>query len=140
HIADISHPEVEHHIDTTINLLDEIGAADIPRLLVLNKVDLLHDPMRRFILEKKFPGSVIVSAFDQESNTCLIEKIKHFFADHFSTYTLKLPYSRCDSLSKIYEESIVDNVSYHYDGIYVDCTISHSQKEHFIDLINPNVA
>jgi len=39
HIVDISHPSFEHHIDSVNKILEEIGSADKPTLMVFNKID-----------------------------------------------------------------------------------------------------
>lgn len=39
HIADISHPNFEEHIDSVNRILEEIEASDKPTLLVFNKID-----------------------------------------------------------------------------------------------------
>lgn len=39
HVADISHPNFEEHIDSVNKILEEIDAADKPTLLVFNKID-----------------------------------------------------------------------------------------------------
>ncbi len=39
HVVDISHPAYEEHIQTVQETLQEIGAADIPTILVFNKID-----------------------------------------------------------------------------------------------------
>ena len=39
HVADISHPSVEEQIETVNSTLQEIGAADKPTILVMNKID-----------------------------------------------------------------------------------------------------
>jgi GTPase len=43
HVVDASHPQWEEQRATTEEVLDEIGTADVPRLLVFNKVDLLPE-------------------------------------------------------------------------------------------------
>jgi GTP-binding protein HflX len=40
HVADASDPEVESHMATTEKVLSEIGAGSLPRILVLNKIDI----------------------------------------------------------------------------------------------------
>jgi len=40
HVADASDPEVESRMATTEKVLSEIGAGDLPKILVLNKVDI----------------------------------------------------------------------------------------------------
>jgi GTP-binding protein HflX len=39
HIVDISHPSFEHHIDSVAKILEEIGSADKPTIMVFNKID-----------------------------------------------------------------------------------------------------
>ncbi len=39
HVVDISHPSFEHHIDSVNKILDEIGSADKPTIMVFNKID-----------------------------------------------------------------------------------------------------
>ncbi len=41
HIVDISHPNPIEHYEKTNEVLDEIGAGQVPRLLILNKSDLI---------------------------------------------------------------------------------------------------
>ena len=40
HIVDISHPSFEHHIDSVNKILEEIGSADKPTIMVFNKIDV----------------------------------------------------------------------------------------------------
>ncbi|OAD91310.1 GTPase HflX [Aequorivita soesokkakensis] len=39
HVVDISHPSFEHHIDSVNKILEEIGSADKPIIMVFNKID-----------------------------------------------------------------------------------------------------
>ena len=39
HVVDISHPQFEDHITSVDKILDEIGSADKPVLMVFNKID-----------------------------------------------------------------------------------------------------
>ena len=43
HVVDISHPSFEHHIDSVDKILEEIGSADKPTIMVFNKIDV-YDP------------------------------------------------------------------------------------------------
>ena len=72
HVADASVGESELHemLAAVDDVLDEIGAGERPRLLVLNKVDLLDDEQRRE-LTFRFPKAVQVSAArTRASRTC----------------------------------------------------------------------
>ncbi len=41
HVVDAAHPNPGEHYDQTNAVLSEIGAGDVPRLLILNKIDLV---------------------------------------------------------------------------------------------------
>jgi GTP-binding protein HflX len=43
HVVDISHPSFEHHIDSVNKILDEIGSADKPTVMVFNKIDAYEE-------------------------------------------------------------------------------------------------
>jgi len=135
HVVDASHAVMPQHIETTLEVLDEIEAADVPRLLVLNKADLLTNEITRIALGINYPQSVLVSAFAPESKELLISRIKQCFQDHFFSQTIKLPYSKSAGLSALYANSIVGEVVYEEDAMYVNCTISHNNKKRLAGLI-----
>jgi GTP-binding protein HflX len=39
HVVDISHPSFEDHINSVNQILDEIGSADKPTIMIFNKID-----------------------------------------------------------------------------------------------------
>ena len=47
HVVDLSSPERMKHAETTLQVLQEIGAGDRPVITVLNKADLLADEAER---------------------------------------------------------------------------------------------
>ena len=66
HVADASVPEDDLHemLAAVDDVLEEIGAGERPRLLALNKIDLL-DAERRRELSFRFPEAVQVSGDDR---------------------------------------------------------------------------
>ncbi|MDR2543423.1 MAG: GTPase HflX [Treponema sp.] len=62
-ILDATAPDIESNYETTISVLRELGAQDIPMITLLNKIDQLPD--QKAALEELlnlFPGSIAVSA------------------------------------------------------------------------------
>ena len=135
HIVDISYPAVEKHIETTIEVLDGIGAGDVPRLLVFNKIDLFPDEIGCLILQSKYPQSVVISSYDPGSKDRMSCSIKECFQDQFFSQTIRLPYSKCDCLADLYEHCLVGNIVYKENAMYIDCTISHLNKRHLSALL-----
>jgi GTP-binding protein HflX len=60
-VVDASDPEFDHHLQTTTEVLREIGAGEIPRILVLNKMDLVTDPALAEGLGRRHPGAHLLS-------------------------------------------------------------------------------
>jgi GTPase len=62
HVVDSSHPQAEEQILAVNGVLEEIGAAGKPTLMVLNKVDRFHNRTLLTRYLERFPGAVAVSA------------------------------------------------------------------------------
>ena len=80
HVVDASVPEVEmdEMLRAVDSVLDEIGAGDRPRLLVLNKADALDDE-RREELRFAHPDGILVSALTGAGIDELGERVEHAF-------------------------------------------------------------
>jgi GTP-binding protein HflX len=62
HVVDAASPEAEAQIDAVNLVLEELGAADKPTLLLLNKVDAVADEAAFTVLRAKYPEVLLVSA------------------------------------------------------------------------------
>ena len=62
HVLDAADSNIESCSRTTISVLQELGAGEIPVITVLNKVDLLTDTAQIQALLDRFPNSIAVSA------------------------------------------------------------------------------
>lgn len=120
HVVEVGE-QMEEHIEITHKVLDEIQANCLTRLLVINKIDTLKDPLRLFILQKKFPEAIFVQGNSGEV-TELRERILAFFEKRMETMELHLDYKNSHNLSQIYEWSRVENIDYQEDGIHLTLT------------------
>ena len=73
HVVDGSDPAHEEHIGTTLELLGELELMGVPRLLVVNKADLLGDEFATNIARRY--GGVAVSATRRDSMRALVERM-----------------------------------------------------------------
>jgi GTPase len=104
HVADASVPEGElaPMLAAVEEVLAEVGAAERPRLLVLNKVDLLdHD--RRRELEFRYPRAVQVSGETGEGLDQLKHAIEGRFLAALRPVELLVPYDEGGSLSELHD-------------------------------------
>jgi GTP-binding protein HflX len=88
HIVDIAHPFHNNHIEVVTKTLGEIGAGNIPTVLVLNKTDLLekkeenvpYDELKGYYREHGYQEVVFISATAKnnidELKRILFEKVK----------------------------------------------------------------
>jgi len=104
HVADASVAEGELHemLAAVDDVLDETGAGDRPRLLVMNKVDLLDEERRRE-LSFRFPKAVQVSAAEGEGLDALRQAVEAHFLSSLMPMELLVPYSEGGSLSELHE-------------------------------------
>src|SRR3954463_6768279 len=104
HVVDASADEDEllEMLRAVEDTLEEIGAGDRPRLLVLNKVDAL-DADRRRELGHRHPRGVQVSALTGEGLPELREAIEQAFARTLTSVELLLPYSEGGRLAELHD-------------------------------------
>jgi GTP-binding protein HflX len=83
HVVDASDPGFERQLDVTVQVLAEIDASAVPRLLVFNKIDQVGDAKaqaaRSKALRARYPKSLVVSACVAEDVARLHAAIRAFF-------------------------------------------------------------
>ena len=62
HVADASHPRVEHQIAAVDVVLEELSCHPERQILVLNKIDCINDPTIMTVLRQKYPDALGLSA------------------------------------------------------------------------------
>jgi GTP-binding protein HflX len=104
HVVDASVDEDEmlEMLRAVDEVLDEIGAGDQPRLLVLNKADAL-DADRRLDAGLRHPDAVLVSALTGEGIAELGERIQQEFERSLADVELLLPYSEGARLAELHD-------------------------------------
>jgi GTPase len=104
HVADASVPEGDLHgmLEAVDGVLAETGAGETPRLLALNKVDLLDEERRR-ALSFRFPAAVQVSGETGEGLDALRDAIEARFLATLRPMELLVPYRDGGTLSELHD-------------------------------------
>jgi GTP-binding protein HflX len=105
HVVDSSAPEPEGQIDAVRAVLGEIGAADIPELLVFNKADLVPGAAEQ--LARRYPGATVISAVTGQGIGELLGAVAHQLRLASRIVELDIPYSRGDLLAALHREGEV---------------------------------
>ena len=133
HVVDASVPDerLDGMVAAVESVLAEIGAAELPVEIVLNKVDAV-DPLHRHRLENRFPASLQVSALTGEGLTELKRRIAAHFAHRFETVRLLVPYEEGSALADLYALGTpIDERVDRPDGVLVRARLPEREVRRF---------
>ena len=106
YVVDASDPTCEAQLEVTKAVLRDIGAAEVPSLLLLNKIDRLDEAARR-ALEKRFPGAILLSAHAPDDVAALRQTVLDFFEAQMVEAELLIPYASQGRVGEVYETARV---------------------------------
>jgi GTPase len=135
HVVDASETEERRMLDmhAVDEVLEEIGAGEKPRLLVLNKADLLTDEERREV-ELAHPDAVLVSAIAGDGLDDLRDLIERSFAETLTEVELLIPYSQGGRLHELHEVAGELERTDGPDGVRVHARVPSAELHRFNDL------
>lgn len=114
-VADASDPEMRAHLEVTREVLSEIGASELPWLLVLNKIDRIAEE-ERASLRDEFPDALLLSSRDPLDVQRLREAVLKFFDEQMVEFELEVPYARLGMLPLVHEKASVLEETYTGSG------------------------
>jgi GTP-binding protein HflX len=112
HVVDASSPLAPERLTIVDQVLEEIGAGAVPRLIVMNKADLLEDAPRRALA----PDSISISAKNSDGLDALLEAIARQLAGSREEISVTLPARRGDLLAMARRDGEVLSEEYN-DGL-----------------------
>jgi GTP-binding protein HflX len=135
HVVDASAPEQRRIVDMKAvdEVLEEIGVGEKPRLLVLNKADLL-DTDQRHEVTLAHGEATLVSAIDGEGLEALRERIEAAFDETLTEVELLVPYSQGGRLHELHEVAGDLERTEREDGVLVHARVPVSELHRFDDL------
>jgi GTP-binding protein HflX len=135
HVVDAAAPEERRRADMRAvdEVLNEIGAGESPRLLVLNKADLLEQDEQAEVL-LQHPGAMLVSALAEEGLDGLREQIEVAFEDTLAEVELLIPYSEGGRLHELHEIAGDLDRTDRDDGVLVRAKVPRAELHRFDDL------
>jgi GTP-binding protein HflX len=122
HVVDASHPDPAGQMATVRNVIGDVGARDIPELVVFNKIDLADETMR-MALRGLEPNSIEVSARTGEGIEDLIAVIAKRLPEPDVLTSSVIPYDRGDLVSKIHLSGRILKLEYREHGTYIEAYV-----------------
>ncbi len=115
-VVDASDPSFRSQLDVTRKVLAEVGATDVPSLLVLNKRDRLS-PEELASLKGEFPEAVCLSTRNQEDLRALRERIMRHFEREMLDEELRIPFTAQGVVAEIRARMRILSEAYDAEGL-----------------------
>ena len=135
HVADISSPYFEDQIRVVQETLEDLGAGDMPTLVVFNKIDLLHDRGILPTLSEKHPNCVFISAARGINILGLKESVAHMLEKEFLVEEIILPDSKQKIIAQLYDVGEVLERTYEVEKVKMKIRIHRRDKERFLQMV-----
>jgi GTPase len=122
HVVDASAPAANDQATTVDEVLTELGAADKPRVVALNKVDLLGPATLRRVMRafgERYPTAVPISALGGSGLDAMGDAVDHATDDRFVSLEVLVPYGREEVLQELRQLGGLERVEYTERGTYV---------------------
>ena len=122
HVVDASAPDPDGQIAAVRDVLSEIDAAEVPELIVFNKIDLTPDIARDLVDDHV--GSVGVSAVTGQGIELFLRTLADRLRALTTVFDLLIPYERGDVLASVHREGEVVSTTEDPDGFRVRARLS----------------
>ncbi len=136
HVLDFTHPNAQEQSETVEKVLEELGAATKPRLVALNKVDLMLDEQeltemtannsdaaslsRRIAQELDLPADYIaVSAEKDIGMDLLLQRIEQALDINMVALSLNIPYAHGDLVALFHQKGLIETKEQQDDGTFI---------------------
>ena len=103
HVVDISSPQAEEQIEAVNVVLDELGVADKPMLMVFNKVDRVSAPGLAKRFTGQYPNSIVVSARTGEGFEAFMAELGKQLRPVREMLELSIPHSQSEVIAQLHE-------------------------------------
>jgi GTP-binding protein HflX len=132
HVLDFTHNNAQEHSETVEGVLKELGADNKPRLMVLNKIDLMveQDSLERAHpeaisaqLAQEFdlpPDYVPVSAQEGWGLDLLLQRIEQMLEGGMVKVRLSIPYDHNRLVALFHQKGHIDQEKFLDDGTYIE--------------------
>lgn len=129
HVVDASSQHAAEQIQTTVDVLSQLGCQDKDRIMVLNKIDLVTDRSQLNHIRTVSPGAFRVSALDPVAVAELQKKILDHFRNQMQTLEVLIPYEEGKVQAQIQEFGTVLNTQYLEKGVFYKVKIQKASAD-----------
>ena len=119
HVVDVTHANARAQAEAVHQTLHDIGAAHIPVLTVLNKIDRLDDPDKARASLGGFPNALAVSALRDLGIAHLLDMVNERLFDTLDEISVYLPYQQGSLIALFHEQGQVARTENKRGGVEI---------------------
>lgn len=127
HVIDASSPYYHNQIETTLSVLKELDALDIPMIYVYNKMDLVHQPI---VHEQGI--CIDVSVKEKKHLDDLENMIIDILFKDYELISVYIPYEEGHIFSEIEYQYKILHIEYLEKEIYVSFYVNQKHKQRYL--------
>ncbi len=116
HVIDITHRMALEQAATVEDILRDLGAADKPTVIALNKIDLIPDAEVVAEALREFPLAVTISARLGKGLEDLLARVEEALRAEMVPVRLLLPYNEAELLHQLHEQGSVEREEHTAEG------------------------
>jgi len=140
HVVDGSHPDPGSQLATVRDVIGDVGARDIPEIVVFNKADLVGED-DRLLLRGLAPDGIFVSARTGEGVEELRARIAETLPSPEILVTMLVPYDHGEVISRLHVAGRVVSTDYVEEGTLVQAWVHPRRVEELSEYVtNGNTA
>lgn len=134
HVVDASHPDPGAQLATVREVIADVGAHNVPEIVVFNKADLVDGGVS-LQLRGLHSGALFVSAKTGEGIDLLMARIDALLPHPSLPLSLVVPYDRGDIVAHLHDTAIVESTSYSEAGTVMRVLVEHSSAQQFEEFL-----
>lgn len=127
HVIDASSPYYHNQIETTLSVLKELDALDIPMIYVYNKMDLVHQPI---VHEQGI--CIDVSVKEKKRLDDLENMIIDILFKDYELISVYIPYEEGHIFSEIEYQYEILHIEYLEKEIYISFYVNQKHKQRYL--------
>jgi GTP-binding protein HflX len=136
HVLDATAVDIDRYHDTTLEVLEELGAEGKSVITTLNKIDLVTDPDRLAWLKNKYPDALNLSAISGTGVEQLLKACSDVMADRVRCKNYRIPQHRADLVSLLHRDAKVISTEYEGDDILVRAVVPETIAGRLEEFVN----
>jgi GTPase len=136
HVVDISHPNFKEQLRVAEELIRELGAEELPMVLVFNKIDRIAENDTVGHMKRQYPEAVFVSCQEGMGMDDLRNAIVREYEANLLPYRVELKYPQNNLIQNIRKYALIIKEDYQKTSVTLDLRVWPQNKSKLMEVLN----